>query len=147
LTKDPAGPVLLLVNNSAFLPVGSPPSFAVVGRTITWMNPLYSLQTTDAVAVWYPYGHPEATPPKNYAISLNYVATQGQTQFPVTTADYYGNSYGAPVGAVEVTRSGLRMMPDLGAGVGGFTRANATVTLTMPAGAGEIVIIDVWGTA
>jgi hypothetical protein len=149
LTKDPAGPVLLIVNQSAFLPVGSPPPFTVIGRIITWGSTVYGLQPTDVAAVWYPVAatvQPAPPLPAGIATVLYYIGVAGKTTFPLAASDYYGNAFGAPVGTLRVTRNGLRLMPDLGAGVGGFTFASNTVTLTMPTGDGEVLIIDVWGT-
>jgi hypothetical protein len=148
LTRTPAGPVLLLVNGQGFLPVGAPP-FAVVGRTIQWLSTIYSLNVGDDVAVWYPFAapppNPAPPPPTGNPVTLYYIATQGQTVFPVTVGDYYGNSFRSIVGALRVARNGVRLMPDGGSGVGGYTVGGSVVTLLQPAGAGEQITIDVWG--
>jgi hypothetical protein len=56
LSKTPTGPVLLVVNGAAFLPVGTLPPFIMSGKTIEWFSSIYSLipGQTD-VAAWYPY--------------------------------------------------------------------------------------------
>jgi hypothetical protein len=58
LTHTPAGPVLLIVNGMAFLPVGSAGSlpFLMSGKTINWLSLIYSLIPGQSeVAAWYPY--------------------------------------------------------------------------------------------
>jgi hypothetical protein len=101
----------------------------------------YVLATNGAGALaWVP---PAATrPPAN----LYYVATQGQTAFPLTASDFYGNAFAGPsFTSLVATRSGVRMMPDNGSGVGSYTVAGLVITLLYPAGVGEIIIFDVWG--
>jgi hypothetical protein len=56
LSKTPTGPVLLVVNGMAFLPVGTLPPFIMSGKTIEWFSSVYSLIPGQSeVAAWYPY--------------------------------------------------------------------------------------------
>jgi len=76
--------------------------------------------------------------------SLYYVATAGQTAFPLGTPDRFNKSANLSASAaVTVMRNGSRLMPVDGLGVGGYTLAGNVVTLAWPAGDGETVIIDI----
>jgi len=79
--------------------------------------------------------------------TLYYVASTGQTAFPLSVPDMYGNSvHLIPGMTLSVTKGGLRLVPDAGAGVGGYTVnvASSTVNLLWPAGSGEILTVDVY---
>ena len=99
-----------------------------------------------------PCAAPQTTLPPlelNVATSLVYVATQGQTDFPLSTPDRFGEQIVlSPENAVEVFRNGSRLAPDDGTGMGGYTLPSSnTVTLLWPAGAGEVIVIDVYSSS
>ena len=101
--------------------------------------------------VWTPVtdcdGAPDRIVVQQKTLSLYYVAIAGQTLFSLSAADLFGQTYVMTTStALAVTRNGSRVAPDDGSGVGGYTastNANA-VTLLWPAGAGEIIIIDLF---
>ena len=79
--------------------------------------------------------------------TLYYIAVQGQTQFPMSTADMFGNNVlldGSQ--ALTVTKGGLRLVPDNGTGAGGYTvdLTNNLINLLWPAGSGEILVADIY---
>jgi hypothetical protein len=135
----------LIVNGRVFAGCASPKHFTVLGKQITWASTLYGVAPGDEVIARYRFSALPPTGTPLPAASLYYVATAGQTVFPMTTPDFYARSAVAPFGAVEVFRNGSRLMPDTGSGVGGYTLVGSTVTLLWPAGVGEIVTIDTWG--
>jgi hypothetical protein len=56
LTHVPIGDFIeLVVNGQTFLPVGTSPPFELSGKSITWLNTIYSLNPGDNVAVAYTY--------------------------------------------------------------------------------------------
>lgn len=76
--------------------------------------------------------------------ALYYQATGGQTVFNLSTPDLFALTYVMTDNNVDVFRSGGKLVPDNGTGIGGYT-ANFTtnsVTLLYPAGAGELIEID-----
>ena len=76
-----------------------------------------------------------------------YLATSGQTAFPLTTPDLFGKLYSLnSTSDLAVYRNGQRLIPDPGGGVGGYTVnvAASTVVLTWPAGDGEQLAIDIY---
>ena len=79
--------------------------------------------------------------------TLYYVSVQGQTIFPLSAADIYGNSaFLTNDMAMTVTKGGLRLVPDNGTGVGGYTVdvINNAIILLWPAGDGEILVADIY---
>jgi hypothetical protein len=83
----------------------------------------------------------------NKVLSLVYVATAGQTVFPLSKLDHYGNNYGLTTNSgVQVSASGTRLVMDDGTGFGQYTInliANEIVFLR-PCGAGEIIVFDIY---
>ena len=81
--------------------------------------------------------------------TLYYIAGSGQTQFPLSAADMFGNNVLlTDTTALVVFKGGLRLVPDDGTGVGGYTvdMPNNQVNLLWPAGAGEILVADIYDT-
>ena len=81
------------------------------------------------------------------AISLYYVATQGQTNFFLSTPDRFALSYNLrPASQVKVWRNGQRLTPDDGTGKGAYVviQPSSEITLLWPAGQDETITIDVW---
>ena len=79
--------------------------------------------------------------------TLYYIASSGQTLFPLSTADMFGNNVlldGSQ--ALTVYKGGLRMVPDNGTGAGGYTvdLPNNAINLLWPAGSGEILVVDLF---
>ena len=79
--------------------------------------------------------------------TLYYIAVSGQTMFQLSAADMFGNNVAlTDTTAIVVSKGGLRLVPDDGAGAGGYTadQPSNTVTLLWPAGAGEILVVDIY---
>ncbi len=79
--------------------------------------------------------------------TLYYIANSGQTLFPLSTADMFGNNVLlTDTTALVASKGGLRLVPDDGTGAGGYTadQLSNTVTLLWPAGAGEILVVDLY---
>jgi hypothetical protein len=79
--------------------------------------------------------------------TLYYIADSGQTLFSLSAADMFDNNVlldGSQ--ALVVSKGGLRLVPDDGSGVGGYTVdfSNNTITLLWPAGDGEILVVDLF---
>ena len=81
--------------------------------------------------------------------TLYYITSSGQTQFPLSAADMFGsNVLLTDDTALVVFKGGLRLVPDDGTGVGGYTvdMPNNQVNLLWPAGDGEILVADIYDT-
>ena len=52
------GIVMICVNGQAFFEVGLHPAFTLTANVVTWISPLYDIQTTDDVIALYAYSHP-----------------------------------------------------------------------------------------
>ena len=79
--------------------------------------------------------------------SLYYVATAGQTVFPLSALDKNGNTGSILINPhIAVYRNGARLAPDQTLTWGGFmiTSATNSVTLASAAGSGDVVIMS-WG--
>jgi Collagen triple helix repeat (20 copies) len=79
--------------------------------------------------------------------TLYYVTYAGQTVFSLSNADMYGNNVLLdPSTALAVSKGGLRLVPDDGSGAGSYTvnQPGNAITLLWPAGAGEILVIDLF---
>ena len=79
--------------------------------------------------------------------TLYYIASTGQTQFSLSAADMFNNNVlldGSQ--ALAVSKGGLRLVPDDGSGAGGYTvdLSNNTINLLWPAGASEILVVDLF---
>jgi hypothetical protein len=83
----------------------------------------------------------------NKVLSLIYVATAGQTIFPLNQTDRYGNTYILTENTgIEVTAGGNRLVQDDGTGFGGYTinMTTNTVIFLHPLGLGEVVVFDIY---
>lgn len=93
-------------------------------------------------SAWQPLGNPQPS----ISSTLYYVATAGQTVFPLTTPDIYGHSYTLQVGqGVVAHMTGVRLTPDDGSGTkGDYTVSIPASTLTLVTGApaGVVVAVD-----
>ena len=119
------------------LPQGSPPSGS------EWV-PLVQNMVTVKLALNQVFG---LQAPIQKALSLYYVSSAGQTLFPLSIPDLYGNTVLlVPTITLSVTRNGVRQTPDNGTGVGGYTIdvLDNAINLLWPAGAGEIVLVDLF---
>jgi len=145
-TPTDAGATMeVVVNGRVFSGCASPAPFYVVGKQITWTSTLYGVVPGDDVIARYRFAVCAAIPMTGKAISLYYVATQGQTSFPLNVADRFSSSYHLTAAStVQVSRNGQRLMPDDGAGKGGFTITGNAVNLLWPAGVDETIVVDVW---
>ena len=79
--------------------------------------------------------------------TLYYIAGSGQTQFPLSAADMFGNNILLTDDtALVVSKGGLRLVPDDGTGAGGYTvdTPGNTITLLWPAGSSEILVVDIY---
>ena len=134
----------VIVNGRVFSGCSTSAAFNVVGKQIVWTSTLYSVVPGDEVIARYRFSASLPASSTVVAISLYYVATQGQTVFDVTTPDRFANSYHlAATSTVHVSRNGGRLMPDDGSGKGGFTVVGSQVMLLWPAGQDETISIDV----
>jgi hypothetical protein len=142
---DASTTMQVIVNGRVFSGCVSPPPFTVAGKLVTWASTAITIGMTDEVVARYRYAVTPVASAKVPAISLYYLATQGQQNFLLSTPDRFALSYVLDEGSkVQVSRNGLRLMPDDGSGKGGFAVANNVVMLLWPAGADETVIVDVW---
>lgn len=137
--------MVLFVNGRAFFPGSfavSPPGSA----NIIWTDPHFSVAPGDQVIARYRYS--VGVPPSaGYAaISLYYLAVQGQTAFPLSELDCFAVSYALkPTSVVHVYRNGLRLMAYGGPSApGGYSLSGDVVTLAWAAGENESVVVDVW---
>jgi hypothetical protein len=139
----------VLVNGRAFAGCASPPAFTVTDAQITWISTLFGIVPGDEVIARYRCapGVPGSDEPPP-GLTLYYIATQGQTVFNFDVPDNFNNVNSvAGASTVRVTRNGLRLMPDNGSGSGAYVAnlgGSGSLTLLWPAGAGEVISIDLF---
>jgi hypothetical protein len=134
----------LIVNGRVFPACATAAAFSVSGKTVVWTSTLFGLAVGDEVVARYRFASGPPASATVAALTLHYLAVQGQTAFPTTTPDRFARSYILhPTSVVQVSRNGGRLMPDDGSGKGSFSVAGNIVTLLWPAGLDETVIIDV----
>ena len=139
----------VVVNGRAFCGCATPAPFTVVGKQITWASTLYSINPGDEVVARYRFSVTASSSPPAVAgfpaISLYYLAVQGQKDFLLSTPDRFTLTYNLrSTSRVEVSRNGMRLMPDDGTGKGGYIVSTNSISLLWPAGSDETIIIDVW---
>jgi hypothetical protein len=130
-------------------PFPNPPLMTATGAPIrvgsiyfnTSNNQPYIFDGTD----WIPF----TTPQKAATSSLFYEATTGQTSFPLTAMDLFGNSITAldPSGdeGIEVWLNGVRLTPDGAGFVGDFTvdYATSSIVLAQAVPVASLLAVDV----
>jgi hypothetical protein len=130
-------------------PFPNPPLMTATGAPIpvgsiyfnTSNNQPYIFDGTD----WIPF----TTPQKAATSSLFYEATAGQTSFPLTAMDLFGNSITGldPSGdeGIEVWLNGVRLTPDGAGFVGDFTvdYATSSIVLAQPVPVASLLAVDV----
>jgi hypothetical protein len=142
---DSGNTMEVIVNGRSFSGCVTPLPFYASGKTLVWISTLYSVAPGDEVVARYRFASGAAIPMQGRAVSLYYVAVQGQTSFPLSVPDRFALTYTLSASStVQVSRNGSRLMPDDGSGKGGFTVAGNAVTLLWPAGQDETLAIDVW---
>ena len=122
------------------------------GRSPCWrqaghldVHPSFGFAPGDEVVARYRYVTEPMTTSQIVAATLYYVGVAGQTNFSLSVPDRYGATWTlSPGQPVNVTRNGSRLVPDLGAGDGGYKITANVIMLLWPAGKGETVIIDVF---
>ena len=142
---DSGNTMEVIVNGRVFSGCATPAPFYVSGKQIVWSSTLYGVVPGDEVIARYRFAVGAAIPMTGKAVSLYYVATQGQSSFPLDVPDRFSFSYHLTTSStVQVSRNGQRLMPDDGSGKGGFTVASNAVNLLWPAGVDETIVVDVW---
>ena len=142
---DTGNTMIVAVNGRVFSGCAVPPPFYASGRNLIWSSTLYGVVPGDEVIARYRFTAGTAIPMRGRAVSLYYLAAQGQTVFPLSAPDRFSLTYTlSDSSTVQVSRNGARLMPDDGSGKGGFTVVGDTIALLWPAGQDETVAIDVW---
>ena len=137
----------LIINDQVFPACITPPHFTVSGVHVSWVSTLHSLIPGDEVVARYRYLTQPAPSSNIIAATLYYSAVIGQTLFPLSVPDKFGQSWTLTLGeTVNVSRNGGRLMPAVGSD-GAYTVASNIVALLWPAGQGEIIAIDVYAVA
>ena len=135
----------IVVNGRAFAGCVSPAHFTVLAKTVSWTSTVVSIVPGDEVVARYRYVTEPMTNSQIVAATLYYVGVTGQTNFSLSVPDRYGATWTlSPGQPVNVTRNGARLVPDLGAGDGGYKIVGNVIVLLWPTGKGETVIVDVY---
>ena len=116
-----------------------------------WYDPgtgkLYVNVSNGATSYWVLILQGGSIGPSIRSQTLYYPTSSGQTVFPLSVLDMFGNSISlTDTMTLAVTKGGIRLVPDDGTGAGGYivTLASSTITLLWPAGAGEILVADIY---
>ncbi len=140
---DALSTMQIIVAGKVYSGCVTPRPFTVNGSVVTWAGPAIAPGTE--VVARYRYAVAPVAAAKVPAISLYYVAAQGQTDFLLSTPDRFSLSYSLRAGSkVQVSRNGARLMPDDGTGKGSYRVSGNAVVLLYPAGLDETLVVDVW---
>jgi hypothetical protein len=129
-------------------PWPTPPVQAPTGGAIP-IGAIYYDTTTKTTYIWDgSTWNPLNTPTKGATNTLSYIATAGQTAFPLTTTDVYGKNVTLdPTGAqgIEVYLNGVRQSPTIGAVTADYAVnfSTSTIILTEGATVGAVLAVNV----
>jgi hypothetical protein len=132
-----------------FLGAHPVPPTQISGGSPIPIGSFYYNTTNGTVYVWNGSGwHSIAVPAKAVTASLYYSAVAGQTVFPLTNIDIFGNNHVfSQTGqeGIEVYVNGVRAIPDGGTTSGDYTINYAGSTITMAVGVSgpSIVLFDI----